>query len=96
VILLGAEINAVTEHRSPEGKRVGAKSMADTGPDNPSKTEKAEEEAARPQLSPEPVPVLVERPVVRNERRGRRMIAPVVVGFFAGMAGFLTARARRA
>ena len=30
VILIGAEINAVLEHASPEGKRKGAKSMADT------------------------------------------------------------------
>jgi membrane protein len=94
VIVLGAEINAVIEHRSPEGKRVGAKSMADTGPDAASKTEKAEREEAQP--PPRPAPVVIERPVVRTERRSRRVIAPVVVGFFAGMAGFLTARARRA
>ncbi len=31
VILVGAEINAVLEHASPEGKRPGAKSMADKG-----------------------------------------------------------------
>lgn len=31
VVLLGAEINAVLEHKSPEGKRVGAKSMKDKG-----------------------------------------------------------------
>lgn len=31
VVLLGAEINAVLEHKSPEGKRAGAKSMKDTG-----------------------------------------------------------------
>lgn len=35
VILLGAEVNAVIEHYSPEGKRTGARSMADTGPDLP-------------------------------------------------------------
>ena len=96
VILLGAEINAVIEHRSPEGKRVGAKSMADTGPDASSKTAKAEAEGAQPPPSPEPVPVRVERPVVRTPRQSRHIAAPVIVGFFAGMAGFLTARARRA
>ncbi|MGC3996765.1 MAG: YihY/virulence factor BrkB family protein [Anaeromyxobacter sp.] len=31
VMLLGAEVNSVIEHRSPEGKREGAKSLADTG-----------------------------------------------------------------
>ncbi|HEX9049684.1 MAG TPA: YihY/virulence factor BrkB family protein [Anaeromyxobacter sp.] len=31
VLLVGAEINAFIEHRSPEGKREGAKSMAETG-----------------------------------------------------------------
>ncbi|MFT3772115.1 MAG: YihY/virulence factor BrkB family protein [Minicystis sp.] len=35
VILLGAEINAVIEQYSPEGKRTGAKSMADRGTDAP-------------------------------------------------------------
>ncbi|AUX48046.1 hypothetical protein SOCE26_095720 [Sorangium cellulosum] len=38
-VLLGAEINAIIEHRSPDGKRTGAKSSEDTGPDVP-KTEK--------------------------------------------------------
>jgi membrane protein len=32
VLLVGAEINAVIEHLSPEGKRVGAKRLADSGP----------------------------------------------------------------
>lgn len=32
VLLVGAEVNAVIEHKSPEGKRVGAKSLADAGP----------------------------------------------------------------
>jgi membrane protein len=34
-VLLGAEINAVIEHLSPEGKRTGAKSLADRGQDQP-------------------------------------------------------------
>jgi membrane protein len=38
-VLVGAEINAVIEHLSPEGKRTGAKSLADRGPDLP-ETEK--------------------------------------------------------
>ncbi|WP_437926516.1 YihY/virulence factor BrkB family protein [Sorangium sp. So ce291] len=54
-VLLGAEINAIIEHRSPDGKRTGAKDASDTGPDVP-KTEKEEAQgaalpagAARPQ-----------------------------------------------
>lgn len=31
VLLVGAEMNALIEHRSPEGKREGARSMQDTG-----------------------------------------------------------------
>ena len=41
VLLVGAEINAIIEHKSPEGKRAGAKSLADKGVDD-SKSEKAE------------------------------------------------------
>jgi hypothetical protein len=33
VLLMGAEANAIIEHRSIEGKRKGAKSLADSGPD---------------------------------------------------------------
>lgn len=43
VLLLGAEINAIIEHKSPAGKKVGARSMAETGADD-SKTEKIDEE----------------------------------------------------
>jgi membrane protein len=32
VVLLGAEVNSILEHKSPEGKRRGAKSLADAGP----------------------------------------------------------------
>ena len=31
VLLVGAEVNAVVEHKSEEGKRVGAKSLSDSG-----------------------------------------------------------------
>lgn len=52
VVLLGALVNAVLEHKSPEGKRVGAKSLADSGPSD----SKAEREAKqnRPVHLPEP------------------------------------------
>jgi membrane protein len=41
VFLLGAEINVVIEHRSPEGKRAGARTMAETGEDT-TKSQKPE------------------------------------------------------
>jgi membrane protein len=44
VLLLGAEINAILEHWSPEGKRVGARDMSDIGEDV-NKTAKALREA---------------------------------------------------
>ncbi|XYH96856.1 YihY/virulence factor BrkB family protein [Sorangium sp. So ce1128] len=44
-VLLGAEINAIIEHRSPDGKRTGAKDASDTGADVP-KTEKEEGQGA--------------------------------------------------
>lgn len=46
-VLLGAEINAIIEHRSPDGKRAGAKSMADTGGDVP-KADKEKEGQSPP------------------------------------------------
>lgn len=45
VILVGAEINAVIEQYSPEGKRAGKKSLAETGTDAPPA---AKGEAKRP------------------------------------------------
>lgn len=47
-VLLGAEINAIIEHRSPDGKRTGAKDMDDKGLDVP-KTAKEEGEAPKPE-----------------------------------------------
>lgn len=32
VVMLGAEVNAILEHRSPEGKKVGRRTFADAGP----------------------------------------------------------------
>jgi membrane protein len=43
VILLGAEVNALLEHKSPEGKAPGAKRLDEPGP-NMSKGEKRREE----------------------------------------------------
>ncbi len=79
VFLLGAEINALLEHWSPEGKRAGAKAMAERGADR-SKTEKeARGEAllphagnAPPPPAPRPrfVPVPTRRPASLAQRAG--------------------------
>lgn len=47
-VLLGAEINAVIEHRSPDGKRTGAKDCSDTGADVPKTAKEQGEGAATP------------------------------------------------
>jgi membrane protein len=47
-VLLGAEMNAIIEHRSPDGKLVGAKHMDDKGLDVP-KTAKEEGEVPKPE-----------------------------------------------
>jgi membrane protein len=76
VLLLGAEINAIIEHLSPEGKKTGAKSMADTGPDVP-KTEKKEiEEAA----SPSGLPAAGVRVVPAYRPRPRAPLIPAAMG----------------
>lgn len=56
VILLGAEINAILEHRSPEGKRVGARSLADNGRDL-SKARAAAHEAIADEVAKEGVDI---------------------------------------
>ncbi|MBM7115654.1 YihY/virulence factor BrkB family protein [Archangium primigenium] len=55
VILIGAEINAILEHRSPEGKSPGAKTMAESGP-NMTKGELRREEQAEIQALRNPPP----------------------------------------
>jgi membrane protein len=61
VILLGAEINAILEHRSPEGKSPGQKDPDKGGP-SMTKGEKKEreredlEDRLRPTLPPRPEP----------------------------------------
>ncbi|WP_437952299.1 YihY/virulence factor BrkB family protein [Sorangium sp. So ce296] len=44
-VLLGAEINAIIEHRSPDGKRTGAKDSEDTGVDVPKAAKEGQESA---------------------------------------------------
>ena len=78
VLLIGAEVNAIIEHLSPEGKKTGAKSMADTGPDLP-KTEKEEEEqGGRPIYVPVPAVRLVQ-PAFTPPRK-RAAVGPTLVG----------------
>ncbi|AUX26702.1 hypothetical protein SOCEGT47_072720 [Sorangium cellulosum] len=47
-VLLGAEINAIIEHRSPDGKRTGAKRCDDAGEDVPKAVKEPAEGAALP------------------------------------------------
>ncbi|WP_437732992.1 YihY/virulence factor BrkB family protein [Sorangium sp. So ce1335] len=47
-VLLGAEINAIIEHRSPDGKRTGAKDCSDTGADVPKTAKEQGEGVAGP------------------------------------------------
>jgi membrane protein len=101
IVLVGAEINAVIEHRSPEGKRTGAKDMADSGPDVP-KTEKLEEQGLKP--APTAAPGSTPLPVPKRDRplppsrspRPRLISAPFIAGFLAGVGALAAGlRARR-
>ncbi len=61
VVLLGAEVNAVLEHRSPEGKSPGQKRPGQGGPamtkgQKRQQEQKELEERLRPQLPPRPEP----------------------------------------
>lgn len=78
VLLVGAEVNAFVEHRSPEGKRQGAKSSADTGTTPrasvPPRGEPVPAEAPRPSPPAAPPP------------RGRlRGLVALAAGFGAGL-----------
>lgn len=60
VLLLGAEINAILEHKSVEGKRAGAKSMKDKG-GTETKTEREERESGRVPGRPTPTGAPLQR-----------------------------------
>ena len=80
VLLLGAETNALIEHRSPDGKRQGAKRRSDTG--------------LEPIATSAPVgePILATREV-HDETRRRRPPLRGLVAIAAGLAaGVLLAR----
>ena len=97
-VLLGAEINAIIEHRSPDGKRPGAKSMADTGADLP-KTAKEEEGRLRPEPLAAPAPALARAHVPRKPapapivpRRHGNPVLDAVLGFGALVVGFVVGK----
>jgi membrane protein len=82
VLLVGAEINALIEHRSPEGKREGAKSMADTG------TTPRATSPARGEPVPAGPPPGASAPAPRPAPAGRgpvRGLVAIAAGFAAGM-----------
>ncbi|WP_373046453.1 YihY/virulence factor BrkB family protein [Vulgatibacter sp.] len=100
VVLLGAEINAVLEHLSPEGKRVGARRMDQTGSDLP-KTERHKVREARRLPAPSavgPASCVDEKPgaglvVRRREPVVRRRSLALPGALF--VVGFLLGRRRR-
>jgi membrane protein len=84
VLLVGAETNALIEHRSPEGKRAGAKSQSDTGTTPRAVSRPVDEPvpvdaAGRPQLEPQGARV---EPRRRPPVRG---LVAVAAGIAAGV-----------
>jgi membrane protein len=84
VLLVGAETNALIEHRSPEGKRAGAKSQSDTGTTPRAVSRPIDEPvpvdaAGRPQLEPQGARV---EPRRRPPVRG---LVAVAAGIAAGV-----------
>jgi membrane protein len=68
VLLAGAEINAILEHKSADGKKVGAKSLKDSGP-SPTKTEiEGTDQRATGNGAPRPAQPAMARRAVRVER----------------------------
>jgi membrane protein len=97
-VLLGAEINAIIEHRSPDGKRTGAKTMADTGPDVP-KTTKEEEGEPQPEPFARPATALPRVQVPRKPapapivpRRHGNPVLDAMLGFGALVVGFVVGK----
>jgi membrane protein len=75
VLLVGAEVNAIVEHRSEEGKRPGAKRRSDVGA--------ASRSEARPAaLAPSAAPA---RPAVPAPRGRGAGLTAVAAGFVAGL-----------
>lgn len=97
VILLGAEINAVLEHRSPEGKKVGAHTLEEIGPDvTRSEKARAEEDRCLPAPSAVgPAEAIAargsDRALTVHRKGPRRLLG--LGAFFA--AGFLLGKWRR-
>jgi membrane protein len=70
MILLGAEVNAILEHLSPEGKRAGAKTMRETGVEG-TKGERREQADERRMPAPGAVgPAVPIRPIEERARAG--------------------------
>ena len=75
VLLVGAEVNAFIEHRSPEGKRQGAKRKSDIG---------LAPVASVPPRG-EPVPATPAPAVGAPARPRLRGVAAIATGFVAGL-----------
>jgi membrane protein len=80
VLLVGAEVNALIEHRSPEGKRQGAKSMEQQGTEPLARTPARGEPLPADEVSSDG------RPRPRRRREGRLGgLAAMAAGFTAGL-----------
>src|SRR5688572_15252280 len=96
VVLLGAEINAVLEHLSPEGKKVGAKSLADTGADAPKSVKEARGEAVLPHAGNQGKAVVRDRrpaPLARAVPEAKEKVATLAAA--AGVAFLFGAKLAR-
>jgi membrane protein len=78
VMLLGAEVNALIEHRSPEGKRQGAKRRSDTGMEPVAHSAPVGEPVYETRLAPA-------RPAAARSRGPLRGIVAVAAGLAAGV-----------
>ena len=89
VILLGAEVNAILEHRSPEGKRTGARTMAESGPDLPKGERRADQDLRRmpapsavgPAAPSRPIEERARAPLPRPEREPEHRRTPLAAIF---------------
>ncbi|BDG09783.1 YihY/virulence factor BrkB family protein [Anaeromyxobacter paludicola] len=93
VMLVGAEVNAVIEHRSEEGKRAGAKRLVDSGSSLPAGEQVARETGRGPDGRPLPGAAAAR---ARQRAAGKRTPlrgVPLAVGAF--LAGALLARRRQ-
>jgi membrane protein len=82
VLLVGAEMNALVEHASPEGKRRGAKRKSDTGLVPAASSQPVDEPVPAAAHAPRPVPLV---PVPARRRGPLRGVVAIAAGLAAGL-----------